>query len=29
VYVNGERGTEETPVADGDRVDVLPAISGG
>jgi sulfur-carrier protein len=29
VFVNGERAGEETPVADGDFVDVLPAISGG
>ena len=29
VFVNGERGSEETPVAEGDRIDVLPAISGG
>ncbi len=29
VFVNGERGHEDTPVAAGDRVDVLPAISGG
>jgi molybdopterin converting factor small subunit len=29
VFVNGERGSEETPVGPGDRVDVLPAISGG
>jgi molybdopterin synthase sulfur carrier subunit len=29
VFVNGERGREDTPVAPGDRVDVLPAISGG
>jgi sulfur-carrier protein len=29
VFVNGEGGAEETPVADGDRIDVLPAISGG
>jgi len=29
VFVNGERGSEDTPVAGGDRVDVLPAISGG
>ena len=29
VYVRGERGGPETPVGDGDRVDVLPAISGG
>ena len=29
VFVNGERGREETAVADGDRVEVLPAITGG
>jgi molybdopterin synthase sulfur carrier subunit len=29
VYVNGDRSDEETTVADGDRVEVLPAISGG
>jgi sulfur-carrier protein len=29
VFVNGEQGAAETPVAAGDRVDVLPAISGG
>ena len=29
VYVNAERGREDTAVADGDCVDVLPAISGG
>jgi molybdopterin converting factor small subunit len=29
VYVNGERGGESTAVADGDRVEVLPAITGG
>jgi molybdopterin synthase sulfur carrier subunit len=29
VFVNGERGAEQTPVAEEDRVDVLPAISGG
>lgn len=29
VYVNGERGAADTPVADRDRVEVLPAISGG
>jgi sulfur-carrier protein len=29
VFVNGERGGEETAVAGDDRVDVLPAISGG
>jgi molybdopterin converting factor small subunit len=29
VFVNGERGREETAVGDGDRVEVLPAITGG
>src|ERR687894_216134 len=29
VFVNGERQGEEAPVGDGDRIDVLPAISGG
>ena len=29
VYVNGERGQEETPVSPGDRIEVLPAITGG
>jgi molybdopterin converting factor small subunit len=29
VFVNGEPAGAETAVADGDRVDVLPAISGG
>jgi molybdopterin converting factor small subunit len=29
IYVNGERGREATPVAPDDRVEVLPAISGG
>jgi molybdopterin synthase sulfur carrier subunit len=29
VFVNGERGGEETAVGDDDSVDVLPAISGG
>jgi molybdopterin converting factor small subunit len=29
VFVNGELGGPETPVAAGDRVDILPAISGG
>ena len=29
VFVNGERGHEDTPVGPEDRVDVLPAISGG
>ena len=29
VFVAGEPSDEETPVAPGDAVDVLPAISGG
>jgi molybdopterin synthase sulfur carrier subunit len=29
VYVNGELGDEDTRVNDRDRVEVLPAISGG
>lgn len=29
VFVNGEMGDEHTAVGAGDRVDVLPAISGG
>ena len=29
VFVNGERGGEETSVAVSDRVEVLPAITGG
>jgi molybdopterin synthase sulfur carrier subunit len=29
VFVNGELGGRETPVGADDRVDVLPAISGG
>jgi sulfur-carrier protein len=29
VFVNGERGREETAVAADDRVEVLPAITGG
>jgi molybdopterin converting factor small subunit len=29
VFVNGERRGEQTPVCEDDRVDVLPAISGG
>lgn len=29
VFVNGEQGAEVTAVGPGDRVDVLPAISGG
>jgi sulfur-carrier protein len=29
VFVNGERGDEDTAVRPGDRVEVLPAITGG
>jgi molybdopterin converting factor small subunit len=29
VFVNKDYGREETPVGDGDRLHVLPAISGG
>jgi molybdopterin converting factor small subunit len=29
VFVNGERGNEATQVTAGDRVEVLPAITGG
>jgi sulfur-carrier protein len=29
VFVNGEYGREETAVGADDRIDVLPAISGG
>jgi molybdopterin synthase sulfur carrier subunit len=29
VFVNGDYGSEETAVGDDDRIDVLPAISGG
>jgi len=29
VFVNGERVAQDTQVEAGDRVDVLPAISGG
>jgi sulfur-carrier protein len=29
VFVNGEHGREDTPVGPNDRIDVLPAISGG
>ena len=29
VFVNGEQGREETAVAPSDRVEVIPAISGG
>jgi molybdopterin synthase sulfur carrier subunit len=29
VFVNGERAAEQTSLADDDRIEVLPAISGG
>ncbi|MGH2908439.1 MAG: MoaD/ThiS family protein [Solirubrobacteraceae bacterium] len=29
VFVNGERGGEQTATAPGDRVEVVPAITGG
>ena len=29
VFVNGELGAQDTRVGEGDRIDVLPAISGG
>ena len=29
VFVNGERGGQDSHVDAGDRIDVLPAISGG
>jgi molybdopterin converting factor small subunit len=29
VFVNGERGAERTVVESGDRVEVIPAITGG
>jgi sulfur-carrier protein len=29
VFVNGEYGSENTPIGPHDRVEVLPAISGG
>ena len=29
VFVNGDPGREDTSVGAGDRIDVLPAISGG
>jgi molybdopterin converting factor small subunit len=29
VFVNGERVKPEATVADGDRLEILPAISGG
>jgi molybdopterin converting factor small subunit len=29
VFVNGEQGREDTPTGPDDRVEVIPAISGG
>jgi molybdopterin synthase sulfur carrier subunit len=29
VFVNGERGAEQTAVEPGDRIEVVPAITGG
>ena len=29
VFVNAEQAGVDDPIADGDRIDVLPAISGG
>jgi molybdopterin converting factor small subunit len=29
VFINGERGGEATAVAPGDRIEVVPAITGG
>jgi molybdopterin converting factor small subunit len=29
VFVNGERGSETTAVRTGDRIEVIPAITGG
>lgn len=29
VFVNGERASEQTAVGAGDRIDVIPAITGG
>jgi molybdopterin converting factor small subunit len=29
VFVNGERGSEATAVRSGDRIEVVPAITGG
>ena len=29
VFVNGERGREDTPLGPDDRIHVLPSISGG
>jgi molybdopterin synthase sulfur carrier subunit len=29
VFVNGELATPESPVSEGDKIEILPAISGG
>jgi molybdopterin synthase sulfur carrier subunit len=29
VFVNGQQGSEDTPISTDDEIDVLPAISGG
>jgi len=29
VFVNGELATPDSPVAGGDKIEILPAISGG
>ncbi|MGH2910427.1 MAG: MoaD/ThiS family protein [Solirubrobacteraceae bacterium] len=29
VFVNGERGHEQTAVGNGDRIEIVPAITGG
>jgi molybdopterin converting factor small subunit len=29
VFVNGAKGDESTPVSSGDRIHVIPSISGG
>jgi len=29
VFVNGEQATPDSPVGDEDRIEILPAISGG
>jgi molybdopterin synthase sulfur carrier subunit len=29
VFVNGELATPESPISDSDKIEILPAISGG
>jgi len=29
VFVNGEQATAETPIGEDDKIEILPAISGG